>query len=79
MAFWSSWFAPACDDCGTKITEGEPVVVDGAKVCAGCLGKRQAAEAARQAEIEARRAAEEAARAKFEDRKSFGSDPRYGD
>jgi len=77
MAFWSSWFAPACDDCGDKITEGEPVEVDGAKICVPCHGKRQEAAAKKQAEIEARREAEEAARRKFEDSKSFGSDPRY--
>lgn len=78
MAFWSTWFAPACDDCGTKITD-EPIVVDGAKICATCHAKREEAEAARRAEVEARRLAEEEARKKFEERKSFGTDPRYGE
>ncbi len=78
MAFWNSWFAPACDDCGTKITEGKPIAVEGAKICASCHTQREEAEAARLAEVEARRLAEDEARKKFEDRKSFGSDPRYG-
>jgi len=79
MAFWSSWFAPACDDCEAKITQEDPIEVDGATICAACHGKRKEAEARKQAEIEARRAAEEEARRRFEDRKSFGTDPRYDD
>ncbi len=76
MAFWSSWFAPACADCASKITDGEPVKVEGGVICPSCHSKREAAEAARLAEVEARRVAEEEARARFEDRKQFGSDPR---
>jgi hypothetical protein len=75
MAFWSKWFAPACLDCEDKVVEGA-IEVEGGIVCGPCHGKREAAEAARQAEVEARRKAEEEARARFEDRKAFGSDPR---
>ena len=79
MAFWSRWFASTCGDCDTKITEEEPVEIDGAAICSPCRSKRQEAKAKKQADIEARRAAEEEARRKFEDRKEFGTDPRYTD
>ncbi len=76
MAFWSSWFAPACDGCGTKIVGAEPVARDGKKFCAACETARVEAEAKKAAEVEARRKAEEEARARFEQGKSFGVDPR---
>ncbi|MCA9570590.1 MAG: hypothetical protein KC656_22265 [Myxococcales bacterium] len=76
MAFWNTLFKPTCPDCGEKIT-GEPVEVEGAKICKGCMKKRRRAEAERAAEIEARRVAEEEAYQAMMDRRRFGTDPRY--
>ena len=55
MAFWNTLFKPTCPDCGEKIT-GEPVEVEGAKICKGCMKKRRRAEAERAAETAPARA-----------------------
>jgi hypothetical protein len=76
VAFWSSWFAPKCEDCGTAIVGYPPFLEDGRKLCSPCHDKALAAAAKKAAEVEARRLAEEEARQKFEGKKQFGVDPR---
>ncbi|TNE87430.1 MAG: hypothetical protein EP330_18360 [Deltaproteobacteria bacterium] len=78
MAFWSKWFAPACAECGEKMLD-EKKVFDDREVCPPCHAKLVQAQAEKEAELEARRIAEEEARKRFEDKKAFGGDDRYGE